>query len=101
MWKIYKVNSGDLYSNELLEIGLEYFYRENGGSQRVYATYVDSVLFITIHCENFSVEDLKLKIIQHIDFKSANETIKFVNTQYKVNIPLITQKDLDSIECKN
>lgn len=98
MWKIYKVNSGDLYSNELLEIGLEYFYRENGGSQRVYATYVDSVLFITIHCENFSGEDLKLKIIQHIDFELANETIKFVNTQYKVNIPLITQKDLDSIE---
>lgn len=98
MWKKYKVNSGNLYSNELLEIGLEYFYRENGGSQRVYATYVDSVLFITIHCENFSVEDLKLKIIQHIDFELANETIKFVNTQYKVNIPLITQKDLDSIE---
>lgn len=98
MWKKYTVTSGSLYSNAIIEIGLEYIYREHSGSQRVYATYVDNVLFITIHSEQFSGEDLKLKIIQHIDFETANKTIEFVNKQYKVNIPLITQKDLDSIE---
>ncbi len=101
MWKKYKINSGSLYSNALIEVGLEYSYRGNNGSQRIYATYVDNVLFISIHHVDFSGEDLKLKIIQHIQFELANETIKFVNAQYNVNIPLITQKDLDSIECKN
>lgn len=101
MWKKYKVTSGSLYSNAIIEIGLEYFFRENSGSQRVYATYVDNVLFITIHYVKFSGEDLRLKIIQHIDFNTANETIEFVNKQYKVNIPLITQEDLDSIVNEN
>ena len=98
MWKKYKVTSSNPYSNAIIEIGLEYIYRENDGSQRIYATYVDNVLFITIHSEQFSGEDLKLKIIQHVEFEIANETIEFVNKQYKVNIPLITQEDLDSIE---
>ena len=97
MWKKYKVTSCSLGSNTLIEIGLEYSYRENNGSQRIYATYIDNVLFITIHSEQFSGEDLKLKIIQHADFEIANKTIKFINGQYKVNIPLITQEDLNSI----
>ena len=98
MWKKYTVKSGSPYSDAIIEIGLEYIYREKSGSQRVHVTYADNVLFITIHYEKFSGEDLRLKIIQHIDFEIANETIEFVNKQYKVNIPLITQEDLDSIK---
>ncbi len=97
MWKKYEVTSGSLYSNAIIEIGLKYIYRKRDGSQRIYATYVDNVLFITIHREDFNGEYLRLKIIQHIGFEIANETIEFVNKQYKVNIPLITQEDLDSI----
>ena len=96
MWKKYTVISSS--SNEVIEIGLEYSYRENDGSQRVYVTYIDNVLFITIHSEQFSGEDLSLKVIQHGVFQTVNKTIEFVNKQYKVNIPLITQEDLDSIK---
>ena len=97
MWKSYTVISHNY--NEIIEIGLRYFYRK-GWSRRVYATYTDNVLFITIHSEQFSGENLELKIIQHVNFEIVNETIKFINKQYKINIPLITQEDLDSyVDC--
>lgn len=95
MWKPYTIKSH--ISNDIIEIGLKYSYKEKNGSRRVYSTYVDNVLFISIHSVEFSGEDLKLKIIQHTNFETANETIKFVNKQYDINIPLITQKDLNSI----
>lgn len=99
IWKPYIVRSHN--SNEIIEIGLEYSYREKSGFTRVYATYINNVLFIAIHSVQFSGEDLKLKIIQHTNFETANKTIEFVNKQYKINIPLITQKDLDAITNSN
>lgn len=95
MWESYTVRSHN--SNEIIEIGLKYSYKENNGFKRVYVTFVDNILFISIHSVEFSGEDLKLKIIQHTNFETANETIKFINKQYNINIPLITQKDLNSI----
>ena len=99
MWKKYEVVSRT--SNKIIEIGLEYSYRESNGSQRICATYVDNTLFITIHYVNFNGEDLKLKVIQHTNFEIANKTIEFINYQYKINIPLITQEDLNSLNYKN
>ena len=95
MWEKYEIMSPT--SNEVIEMGLEYSHKENSGTQRIYATYVDNILFITIHYVDFNGEDLKLKIIQRVDFEIANKTIEFVNYQYKINIPLITQENLNSV----